>query len=298
MSGSGLPADIHDTWRFRLHPKTHLKGGNAGFEPRIFPDPLQMLAVAAAEQVELQALQGRIVPRHEARQLRLLEVRAPIADPRSLKTSRQKRRAVVLRPAVIQRRAEADESRQVLVLGPQSVERPRSETGAGKHTAAGIDVEQGRSVRHLVAAVHRANDADVVDARPDLRKQVADFDAALAVALKLPGRSQQVAGRREFKLWLVDRQGLAVQFGEFWLGVPRVDVRNASMHEQENHSLRRRRKMRLLRRKGPGDWLRAGARRFGRQEAEQRDLAKATGRLAEPLATRKLERMHVLDSLD
>ena len=54
------------------------------------------------------------------------------------------------------------------------------------------------------------DEADVVDVPGDVREQLADFDAALAVLAELPGRLQQVAGLGELHARLGERQRLAV----------------------------------------------------------------------------------------
>ena len=71
----------------------------------------------------------------------------------------------------------------------------------------------------------------------DLRKQLADFDAALAVLLKLPWGREQVARRCELKFRFRERKRPAVVFGEFWLVVERVDVRNSAVHEEKRDAL-------------------------------------------------------------
>ena len=155
---------------------------------------------------------------------------------------------------------------------PYSVQAPR--LGRAKTAAARVDVQQGGAVRNLVAAVHRADDADVVDARADLRKQLADLDAALAVLLKFPGRGQQVARRGELELRLGERQRLAVISASFGLGS------NESTCETPPCMNRKSTRLALAGKCGrgePGDCATARAGLFFGQQARQGNAAEPTG---------------------
>ena len=80
----------------------------------------------------------------------------------------------------------------------------------------------------------------------DVREELADLDAALAVLLELERRRERRAGA---PLGLQrDRQRLAGVLRERRLGVERVDVRRAAVHEQVDDALRLGGKRRLLRR--------------------------------------------------
>src|SRR6185369_15585670 len=89
----------------------------------------------------------------------LLKRSAAVADARSLEARRQEGGAVVLRTAMIDRRAERDESRKVLVVTAQSVESPGAKAWPVEGVVAGVERQEGRAMRHLVAAVHRAEDS-------------------------------------------------------------------------------------------------------------------------------------------
>ena len=120
----------------------------------------------------------------------------------------------------------------------------------------------------------------------DVREQLADLDAALAVLVELPGRRQQVAGRRELELRLGERQRLAVHLGELRLGVEGIDVRDAAVHEQEDDAPGPGREVRR-----PGGQRVGTARRFalagtalGGEQAEEGHMAKAAGDAAQGCA--------------
>ena len=97
------------------------------------------------------------------------------------------------------------------------------------------------AVRHAIAD-HGANDAQIVRMLGDIRKQIADLDAALPVLPELPGRLQQVPdavfGERQRPL---KRQRLAMILRQPRLGIEGVHVRRTAVHEQEDHALGPRR---------------------------------------------------------
>ena len=98
-------------------------------------------------------------------------------------------------------------------------------------------------VRHV--GVHRADDADVVDARGGMREQLAHLDAALAVALKLERRREGGAGLALGRQ-VGRRQRLAGELVEHRLGVKGIDVRWPTVHEQMDDALGLTGKMRRL----------------------------------------------------
>lgn len=83
-------------------------------------------------------------------------------------------------------------------------------------------------IRHI--RVHGTNHADVINVRGDVREEVADFDAALAVRLELEGRLKGRA-RLALGLEIVHRQRLAVELGEHGLGIKGVHVRRPAVGE-------------------------------------------------------------------
>ena len=127
---------------------------------------------------------------------------------------------------------------------------------------------------------------------PISRKQLADLDAALSVTGELPRRGEQVAGGSELELWLGNRQRLAVHRRELGLGVERVDVRNAAVHEQEHDPLGPRREVRLLRSqriRAPhcGAAARRRAVRLLCQQPQQGHMTEAAGGGSQNIASRE-----------
>src|SRR5687768_2093295 len=88
----------------------------------------------------------------------------------------------------------------------------------------------------VVVGLHRANEANVIHAFAEIRKEIADQRAAFAAGTKLP------AGLQENALLIreaaADTSGLAVRFEELRLVVERVHVGDAAVGENENDALR------------------------------------------------------------
>ena len=85
--------------------------------------------------------------------------------------------------------------------------------------------------------VHRTNDADVIDALTDVRKQIADFDSGFAVLLEFERGHQQAAGL-SFRFQIRCRGTLPVILGKRRLRVERIDLRWSAVHEEVNDVLR------------------------------------------------------------
>jgi hypothetical protein len=92
-----------------------------------------------------------------------------------------------------------------------------------------------------VVGDHAAQQADVVHAAGHVRKQLAHFDARLAVLLERPRRAEQIAGLGPLQRRLREWQRLARIARESRLGVEGIDVRRPARHEEEYDPLRARR---------------------------------------------------------
>lgn len=97
-------------------------------------------------------------------------------------------------------------------------------------------------VRHI--GVHRSNHAHVVDHFTDMRKQLTDLDATLAVFFEFKGRSIR-STRLPLRSQII-RNGLPMKLVESWLGIKRVNLRRPTVHEQVDYRLSLGLKMRLL----------------------------------------------------
>ena len=84
--------------------------------------------------------------------------------------------------------------------------------------------------------------------RAELREDLADFDAALAVLLEREGRLQQIAGLA-LRLQIARGHRLAVVLRQHRLGIERVHLRRPAVQEQVDDALRLGGKVRRLGRK-------------------------------------------------
>ena len=115
-----------------------------------------------------------------------------VVDVRSLVDAGQEAVAPELRTDDRLARAEHDEAGQVLVLGAQAEGQPRAEAGPDRLHVARVHHEQRGLVVGIVG-VQRADDAQVVDAAGEVREQLGDLDAALAVGPRLERRRHEPA---------------------------------------------------------------------------------------------------------
>ena len=102
---------------------------------------------------------------------------------------------------------------------------------------AGEQLVLGRRVDDHVA-VARADHGDVVDAAGDVREEVGDLDAALAVLPERPpGAEQPGVALDELILRLAEllRARLAVELVQQRLGIERLEMARPAGHEQEDH---------------------------------------------------------------
>ena len=165
-----------------------------------------------------------------------------LGDERALVHGRQER-------AVPQRRpdgrrhvgTEHDVAGQVLVLGTEPVGEPRPERWTADLDVAGVHHQHRRLVVRDVG-VHRANHADVVGAGADVREELADLEAALAVARELERRLHQRAGPALGGHGAAGKR-LAVILRQHRLGIEAVHLRQPAVHEQEDDVLGARRMM-------------------------------------------------------
>src|SRR5439155_13177132 len=88
--------------------------------------------------------------------------------------------------------ADGDEAGQVLVFCAQTVSNPGAQARARSHSLTRIHLQTSAGMIHIVG-YHRADDAQAIGARANVRKQFAYVESRLPALGELPGRSQQVA---------------------------------------------------------------------------------------------------------
>src|SRR6185295_11246645 len=123
-------------------------------------------------------------------------------------------------------------SRQVLVLGPESVRDPGPETRITLPDETRIHLQQTRAVRETVG-IRAADHGDVVDLAPEMWIKIGNLDAGLSVLRKLARRAEQRTRLANLEQWIAIeiRHGLAVTFHQLGLGIERVHLARAAVHE-------------------------------------------------------------------
>ena len=116
----------------------------------------------------------------------------------------------------------------------------RRRGSAGRTASAGVHQDLRRGVIERIA-VHRLDDGDVVGHVGEVRQQLGQFRAALAVPGELELRAEQlgvgVDERGAIALEQIGRRQLAVPFGQFRLVVEQFQVARPAGHEQVDHAL-------------------------------------------------------------
>lgn len=216
-----------------LHAIGHLERLDAGVELVVTIPAIAMEAVERVEQIELLPLGGR-------REIAIFDmVDGPLGietgDMAPLVNARQEAIAPELGSHNGFAGTENHEAREVLVDRPEAVAKPGTHAGTNRLAVATGHHEQ-RWFMVGDIGVHGADDADVIDAPGDIGIEFADFDAALAVFLKLERRLVEAAGA-PFGAEVRLRWFLAVVLLKRRLGIKGIDLRRAAIHEEMDDSL-------------------------------------------------------------
>ena len=111
--------------------------------------------------------------------------------------------------------------------------------GRAKRHRAGVDAERGLKVVRVIVA-HRTDEAQVVGALGDVRKEIADPQPRLAALLERPLRPFEIflhhaiVRRERFEHALRHDVGAIVIGEQFRLVIERVDVRHAAAEVDED----------------------------------------------------------------
>ena len=190
-----------------------------------------MGGVDPGEEVELQPLDGRL----GGERFEIWERLGAGQDVRSLMAAGEEVAPPGLGTGIRGRRGDDDKRRQIFILCAEAVAHPGAVARAGELGGACVGGE-GSLVVAVAVAVHRVQNAEIVDDAADGGKQIAHPGAAAAVWLEPPPRLDEEAleGPR-----LVEpaRGGdrLAMVGEELRLEVEGVDVRHAAGRVEENH---------------------------------------------------------------
>ena len=131
----------------------------------------------------------------------------------------------------------------------QSVDQPRAECWPPRNRRNSSVHVANRNLVTIESRVHRPNDADIVGNRPNVREEFRDLCTALASVGEFPGTAQQFFTRAIHKaVFHITRVIFSGAFLQFRFGVQQVHVRRTAMHEQRDHCIGLRLKMRIFQR--------------------------------------------------
>src|SRR5581483_6411587 len=193
--GIGFLGNVECLGSFRLHAERELECLYARLQLRVILPAGGTGLVHLLNHVQLIALllgsEARVF-KVLNRLYQVLRFDAAVAHCGALVRGWQEPGAPVLRAAVRKPRLERNERRQILILRAQPVHYPGACAGAREGVRARVQLQHSTAMRHAVS-YHRAENAELVRKLRNVRKQLADFDTALAVLPELPWRLEQVA---------------------------------------------------------------------------------------------------------
>lgn len=250
----GLVGEVHHAGHGGLHPEGEFVALDGAFDQRRMDVAGEFFAVQGVDEIDFAALlrggealvadlvDAVVVGLATAHDIDGAAALAAVADGefRALIGRGEEGAAVVLRAAVGGRRIDGDEAGQVLVLRAKAVEGPRAEGRSNKLGNAGVHLDEGLRVARLIA-LHAAQQAEFVGVLGDVRKRVADPQAALAALFEVPKRRHQLGSGVIRRLSRVGEESRLIIEG--------VEMRRASSHAQKNDPLGPRREVRLFGRK-------------------------------------------------
>ena len=233
VSGVGFLREVEGLGCGGLHARGGLKGLNTGAQVRVVLATLEVLAIEKLKQAEFVALLigGGGAAMHVGDRF------VAGNDARALMHDGQKVRAPHLLAGIRQPGRDDHERRQVGVVRAEPVADPRANARALEGIRPAVQTDGGAKVI-VVDVLHRSDQADVIHHAADLREKIAHLRAALAVFFETP------IGRLIKAFALL--HGLIVVSGEIRLGIKRVHVADAAIHEHEDHALGLGREVRLL----------------------------------------------------
>ena len=181
--------DIQSVAGRQLHPGGQFVVANPGFEHRLVRVIALVQPIQLGQELEVVPFgsRGRLRRRAQIQDGRSLAVELGATMHRGQPTILPERGAGTGIPFRI---AEHNEGRQVFVFASQSVADPRAQRGSpGQNLAAGDHHQRFGVV--VMLTVHRADEAQVVGDRAQMRQHFGNLGAALTARLKLERARQQ-----------------------------------------------------------------------------------------------------------
>lgn len=140
--------------------------------------------------------------------------------------------------------------------------------------------------------IHRSNDAHIIDLLANVRKNLADLNAAFTILPEGKRRSHRHA-RDAFGDQVGRVERLFMPPREFWLGIKGIDVRGSAVEENVDHSFGPRGKVGWLGRERIS--INGGFRRPCKQRSQSQHSYAHTGSFQEFSSTVNGGSKHVLD---
>ena len=248
LGTSGFLGNVQRVRGSQLHSCGKLIAGDPCIQLRLSGTSATMDSIECADQVPFQL--------HDGLGLLVLAVQIENGLAGGTKTGalvdgRQKPGLPVLHPVDRQpgRIVEHDVGRQILILAAETISDPRPEARQTRSHPAAVGDEQ-RGFMSQVGRVHRPNETDPIHLGGEVRQQLRHVHSAFTVLGKPKRTPHQCPGRPG----ILDLTGnlveirLAVISSQFLLGIEQVHLAGTTVHEQVDHRLGLRLKMRLLRR--------------------------------------------------
>ena len=225
--GFGFFGDIEDFGRFGLHAESDFGGLDIGFEDGVCAFAFHVETVEFGQKVKLAALFGRVDFGIADVVNKFVGSLFAVGNVSALIDGRQESGGPKLGADDGVTGAENDEAWEVLIFGPEPVSEPGAHGGTARDTRAAVHHEQRRFVIRDVG-IHGANHAAIVNALTQFGENLADFDAALAAAMKLERRAEEAAGFA-FGFEVAGGHGLAAVLLEQRFGVEGIHLRRAAV---------------------------------------------------------------------
>ncbi len=242
----GLAGDVEGLLGGGLHVGGELVAGDAGLEVQLAGAGGEVLLVEGPEQVELPLLRGA---GECGGRIEIEDARLGGADEGALVEGGQPAvgEVLLLEGGQAAGVGEHHVGGQVVRLAAEAVGEPGAEGGPAGGDAPGVHGVEALGVV-ADAGGHGADEGDVVHDLGEVREQLADLHAALAMLLELPGGAKALGGGLgEVVVFDLAGELPPVVPGEHGLGVEEVHLGGAAHHEERDHGLRPRLEVRLFR---------------------------------------------------
>ena len=220
-----------------MHAKRQFVALDARVQLVVIRVALFVNCVQTTQQVEVLAL---VLGSDASRGIHIQHGGSLCPERRSLVVRGQKAVGPVRRTALrVGNVRQDDESRQVLVLGPQPVGHPRPYCWISAEAVPRVEVIKRRGMVDALG-LQAAIEADVVNDVREMREARVDIDTELADALELERTLDVVAlarihRRGELRPFLGELRH--VQLVQLRFRIERVDVGRAALHQQEDTAL-------------------------------------------------------------